>query len=250
MRYHMKIDTFLNDFAIRSFRSQADMDYIMARCAYRKGFFGQYHWSGLQAIEKYIKAILLFNRIPSIKMGHDLSKGLELLQNISFIKLENITNEIIQHFDAFGCNRYLTYSYVEIDYYLGNFDFAIWDIRKYCKSLNSKYSSKEDELTQEQLLIIENSSIYDTKSAYIQGGFIEEILQNKKHPARKDLIWQNPCFLSKNRKTVKQNLSLNCVNSPLTLHPEHLDDLIRYVKLSKQEINNFRQVNREKPGEK
>ncbi|HEO1342706.1 TPA: HEPN domain-containing protein [Legionella pneumophila] len=230
----MKIDTFLNDFAIRSFRSQADMDYIMARCAYRKGFFGQYHWSGLQAIEKYIKAILLFNRIPSIKMGHDLSKGLELLQNISFIKLENITNEIIQHFDAFGCNRYLTYSYVEIDYYLGNFDFAIWDIRKYCKSLNSKYSSKEDELTQEQLLTIENSSIYDTKSAYIQGGFIEEILQNKKHPARKDLIWQNPCFLSKNRKTVKQSLSLNCVNSPLTLHPEHLDDLIRYVKLSKQ----------------
>ena len=55
-------------------------------------------------------------------------------------------------------------------------------------------------VNKEQLRIIENSSIYDTKSVYIQGGLIEEILQDKKHHARKDLIWQNPCFLSKNRK--------------------------------------------------
>ena len=47
-------DTFLNDVAIRSFRDQADRDYILARISYRNEFYCQYHWSGLQAIEKYI----------------------------------------------------------------------------------------------------------------------------------------------------------------------------------------------------
>ena len=67
----MNKNTFLNDYAVRCFRDTADMEYILARIAHRLEFFGQYHWHGLHAIEKYIKSILLFNRISSKKMGQD-----------------------------------------------------------------------------------------------------------------------------------------------------------------------------------
>jgi HEPN domain-containing protein len=236
----MEKDAFLNDVASRSFMEQADKDYILARLAHKNELFSQYHWSGLQALEKYIKAILLFNRIPSLKMGHDLLKGLELLQEISFINLQDMTKEIIKHFNTYGCNRYLTYSYVEYKYYLGNFDFAIWDIRKYCRPLDTKYTKIADDLIHEQLKIISSSSLQDVKSVYIEGGLLEKILQDKNHPARKALIWQNPCFFLKNRKTVKQKEVLHGVNSPLTLHPEYLDELTPYVKIHQSEKDAYR----------
>lgn len=53
----------LNNFATRSFRDVADQDYVLARIAYRSELYAQFLWSGLQAIEKYLKAILLYNRI-------------------------------------------------------------------------------------------------------------------------------------------------------------------------------------------
>ena len=61
----------INDFAIRSFRDIADYDYISARMAYRAKLLPQFLWLGLQAIEKYLKCILLLNRIKA-KIIHNL----------------------------------------------------------------------------------------------------------------------------------------------------------------------------------
>jgi HEPN domain-containing protein len=36
----------------------------------------QFPWSSQQAIEKYLKAILLYNRITAKKLGHDLTTAL------------------------------------------------------------------------------------------------------------------------------------------------------------------------------
>lgn len=81
-------DAYLNDFATRSFRDIADQDYIMARAAYRATLYPQFLWSGLQAIEKYLKAILLYNRIPQPKgkdlLRHDLARALELTKQARF----------------------------------------------------------------------------------------------------------------------------------------------------------------------
>jgi len=61
---------YINDFANRSFRDHADQDYIMARIAYRKEFDQQFRWCSLQALEKYLKAILLYNRVSAKGIGH------------------------------------------------------------------------------------------------------------------------------------------------------------------------------------
>jgi len=67
----MNIKPLLNDFATRSFRDVADQDYIAARLSYRHGLIPQFHWQALQALEKYIKAILLYNRIKAKDINHD-----------------------------------------------------------------------------------------------------------------------------------------------------------------------------------
>ena len=63
----MNTEISLINFANRCFRNIADKDYIAARLCYRNGLVPQFHWQALQAIEKYLKAILLINRYPSSK---------------------------------------------------------------------------------------------------------------------------------------------------------------------------------------
>lgn len=68
-----KLERFVNGFGTQSFRDQADRDYIAARLACRHELFPQFLWSSHQAIEKYLKAILLYNRIKANQVGHDLA---------------------------------------------------------------------------------------------------------------------------------------------------------------------------------
>ncbi|MBU0482592.1 MAG: hypothetical protein KKG47_15985 [Proteobacteria bacterium] len=81
----------LNDFAIRSFRDVADSDYIAARMAYRAQLVQQFLWSGLQAMEKYLKCILLLNRIKAKNVRHDLAVALRLIE----IKMNNLKRSTI-----------------------------------------------------------------------------------------------------------------------------------------------------------
>lgn len=61
----MELQLVLNTFAKDVFRKQADCDYVAARSNYRLRLREQFLWSSLQAIEKYLKAILLFNGISA-----------------------------------------------------------------------------------------------------------------------------------------------------------------------------------------
>ncbi|CUB05958.1 HEPN domain-containing protein [Marinomonas fungiae] len=71
----------LNTLAKDIFRKQADFDYISARVNFRLGLRQQFLWSAQQAIEKYLKAILLFKGITlSLKnMGITLIVCLKVL---------------------------------------------------------------------------------------------------------------------------------------------------------------------------
>ncbi len=75
---------------------------------------------------------------------------------------------------------------------------------------------------------------------YIQCGWLESILENKKHPARAPLIWNNPYFLTKVRKKIKTSLGLEAYNSPLSQYPEFLDEITQYMFISKEEINRLK----------
>ena len=73
------MDMSLNDFAVRSFREIADGDYIAARLSFRASLMPQFLWQSLEAIEKYLKCILVLNRIRAPR-SHDLTELLEMLE--------------------------------------------------------------------------------------------------------------------------------------------------------------------------
>ena len=105
----MNKEVLLNDFAKRSFRDVADYDYICARMAARTTLIPQFLWLGLQAIEKYLKCILLLNRIPARQVRHGLGAGLSLARkHLPFeIRLSKGSEDLIAHLDTYGRFRYL-----------------------------------------------------------------------------------------------------------------------------------------------
>lgn len=220
------------------------MDYISARMSYRAGLIEQFHWQGLQAIEKYLKAILLYNRIIAKKLGHDLAKALVKAKQLPFdLKLTAPALELINHLDTFGRFRYLEVSYFIRGPKLFDLDRTVWEIRRYCRIL--KYEIRLRDGTMKQMLPFELKGIEQSKSApphkfRLQGGALEKILDNRKDAARQPLIWQNGFFGHKHRRIHTMHVRSQSKNSPLILHPEILDEVGKYVYISNEVIAHIR----------
>jgi HEPN domain-containing protein len=220
----------INDFAIRSFRDTADEDYIAARLSFRAGLLYVANWQCQQTIEKYLKCILLFNRIPAKRVRHDLSAAISLIQASEKVDLEltPASLNLIEHLDQVGEFRYLDVSTSNATRNLINLDRAVWEIRRYCTSDPEPRSLK---LTQGLV----------APRYRISGGMLETVLARKEHPARIGLIWNNGFFLNRARKTAKIRSGITFRNAPLYMHPEILDDLLQYIDLPGKLIKGWRE---------
>jgi len=65
----------VNNFALRSLREIADKDYVHAELAYKSKLVPQFLWSSLHALEKYVKCILVLNRIDATRVKHEVKAG-------------------------------------------------------------------------------------------------------------------------------------------------------------------------------
>lgn len=227
-------DRLLNDFATRCFRDVADGDYIAARQAYRATLFSQFLWASQQAIEKYLKCILLQNRIPAPDVKHDLEKALFKLdaQTAFPIKLSEQTRQFIGYINQYGPWRYLEVSYYLREYEILKLDRAVWEIRRHAEPHNFWTKLPNGELVHHLPAGIEKiRRSEEMPPAHFPGvgGLLESIIANRKHSARGPLLWQNGFFGVRARKTVRMRGHMNAVNAPLSLHPEILDEVQRYV---------------------
>ena len=241
----MNKEILLNDFAIRSFRDVADYDYICARMAARTTLIPQFLWLALQSIGKYLKCILLLNRIPAKQVRHDLGSGLSLARkHLPFeIRLSNGSEDLIAHLDTYGRFRYLETPFYVIGLELPQLDRTVWELRRYCTVINYTLTlpdgAKKDML-QLEIQKIDKSENNPPQQFKVHGGFLEKIIDDKKHPAREALIWQNLYFGRRPKKTVKLVRFSHSTNSPLSLHPEILDEVLKYVFLPKEVIKAYR----------
>jgi hypothetical protein len=215
-------DKLVNDFAIRSFRDIADGDYIVARMACRYQLVVQYLWASQQAIEKYLKCILLLRRISAKKMRHNLGAGLTAITNSGTLALGLMrpTEEFITYLDEYGKFRYLEVSNVAFGHDLVRLDRSVWELRRFCT------------LAPEPRRAV----LRDGRPApkvRLPGGLLEKIIDNAKHPAREALVWQNAFFGRRTRKTVKLQGWFKASNAPLYLNPQILDEVLKYVHLPK-----------------
>jgi len=226
------LDRYLNSYACQSFRDQADRDYIAARLACRYELFPQFLWASQQAIEKYLKAILLFNRIKARNVGHDLREALRLLGEIPFeIKFSKRTKGFLEHIATYGQYRYLDVPFFVVGFALVDLDLCIWELRRYCQVLQvfgKTLPANEQAMLVSALKRLEESEKEARCKFSLSGGLLEAMLRDTEHPSRPALIWQNPCYGSKRRK-IKVKDYLNGQNPHLTHFPEMLDELLKYV---------------------
>lgn len=229
-------EPFLNDFARRAFRDIADHDYIAARLAYRHRLGDQFLWSAQQAIEKYLKAILLFNRIKAPRVKHDLDKALKKLEEgLPFkLRLSDVSRKFLAHLDRYGRYRYFeTSPYVREDH-LHQLDLLVWELRRYCTLLNYtlQANGKSIPMLEHELQKIERSETRAPHLLSIMDGELEKILKKRKSPTRAALVYMNFRFGARSRQTITMRPMAIAKNSPLLLHPEILDELDEYVYLS------------------
>ncbi|MBL8238293.1 MAG: hypothetical protein JNM66_12780 [Bryobacterales bacterium] len=228
-------DQLLNSFAIRSFRDVADGDYIAARMACRAQLHFQYLWSSQQAIEKYVKCILLLHRIPAKEIKHDLSAGLAAIESSGKLKLNLVrpTEEFIAYIDRYGQSRYFEISNHANGHDLVRLDRSVWELRRFCTLDHSPRA----------LVLRDRMAIPKVRLA----GQLEAIIDNAKHPAREPLLWQNGFFGRRSRKKVALPEWKVASNAPLYLDPHLLDEVLKYVHLPKSLISAYRSHQKKGP---
>lgn len=244
MNYRARL---LNDFALRSFRDTGDQDYIAARLSFRARLIPQFLWQSLQVLEKYLKCILVLNRIPA-KRGHDLAELIRAYERVNpfELRLSQRCRQFIDFLDTYGRHRYFESSWYVKGGEIVELDRAVWEIRRYARVM--RYDFHDAEGANISALPIEIRRNIEAESRhphefFISGGLLETIIGKKEHPAREALIWQNYFYGKSHRSTVKLRSGLQAANSPLTLHPELLDEVLQYVFIPKDVVNAYRNAN-------
>lgn len=245
----------VNDFAIRSFRETADKDYIAARMAYRARLIQPFLWSALHCLEKYVKGILVLNRVKAHK-GHSVLPGIERIKQHGKFELDLSADTVkfIKKLEDYGAEyRYYEVSYDIRPFDIVRFDRAVWELRRYCQPLDYDtvdINGKMVNLLTHELDRVHRAKAKDEKGTCVMGGFLEMIIEKKDHPAREALIWNNLFFGPSRRRGVKMRPDWEAGNSPFFLHPEIIDEVVKYVYIPKDIAEGVRQFAKQKEAEK
>lgn len=214
----MELQLVLNTYAKDAFRKQADCDYVAARSNYRLRLREQFLWSSQQAIEKYLKAILLFNgiiaRYPSEEgtkkeFRHDLVRLLAAVKKIELfsIDLESGDEEFLAYLSELGINRYLSKSAYNQRDAIQRLDRLVWRVRRYCQYVPGRGLGVEHDVPGMRasfVRMIEHPAHDENPHAFrIMSGHLEKILERpRKDPARQALVWANLWYGRRKRTAV------------------------------------------------
>lgn len=203
----MELQIVLNTYAKDIFRNQADCDYIAARANFRMQLRQQFLWSSQQCIEKYLKAILLFNgrsaryvddKLKRKEYSHDIAlliKGVECIKDLK-LDLPERNRNFLDYLAVQGVNRYLVVPSYNTMGVLEDLDSTVWHIRRYCQYMADRplgQSFPTPGLREASIAAALND--FYKKAPYkfrLQDGYLEKVLKKpKEDPARKALVWAN-----------------------------------------------------------
>jgi len=239
-------EALINSLVIRCFRDMGDNDYIGARAMYRAHLPSQFLWSAQQAVEKYLKCILVLNRVSSKGLSHEIQKALNRINTDCPFKIElnRIERSIFDHLAMYGENRYLEISYHVHDKELLKLDQLVWHLRQYCRPLNTTQETANGTIfmLQPMLDMIKRSWDGKASAGHLPTGKLEGILRKKDHPSREALVWKNMRYASVDRQRVAWKNWMSAENAPLWLNPELLDDVLPLIQVDKQVAEAYRQL--------
>ncbi len=224
-----KDEVIVNSFATECFREVADKDYIASRKIYRLGLIEQFQWNALQTIEKYLKAILLYNQVSAKGLGHDIEKSLKRVERINYFELNLSDKErkFITHLNNNAQNRYLEQSSYALGDELLLLDLLVWSVRRYCQVIKHSIKLKGKILDTLPATLSSLTSDYYKENPHkfiLIGGYLEQVVKRKKSdPEREALIWENFFFGVRKKKKIK-----NFTYRGRSVNPPHFRDEARY----------------------
>jgi hypothetical protein len=244
--------------ATQSFREQADQDYVAARACYRMNLREQFLWASLQACEKFLKAILLFNeksaRFDPVlydpnkernkEFGHDAAWLLRVVnREIPDLRLNKpgwLPN-FLNYLTEFGDNRYLSKASYATGKELRYLDEAVWLLRRVCQ--NFDWSPQGRNLRSDLIAAAMRSEHRKNPALYHPFGAIDGLIEKKlkatkNDPARQALVWNNMFFGQRQRHAVSYTQYSSSANPPQTRDwfsdPAIIKNIDYFVKLPTQ----------------
>ena len=225
----------INQFAIRCFRDTGDADYIAARLAMRSRLAGPFLWSAEQAVEKYLKCILMLNRRKTNDLGHNIRAALDCINTtLPFaIMLSKGEQEVFDHLAEWNADRYLIASFTLFDIEVLQLDMLVWKLRQYCHPLDVIHyaDTPSEKVLLDNISRLEASLNGPAKAGHISGGVLEKVLADKKHSAHGALVWKNLRYSLLTRKRVGFVKGFQAVNAPLWLNPELADEAAKWMRI-------------------
>lgn len=240
----------INHIAIRSFRDTGDGDYITARLAMRSRLSANFLWSAQQAVEKYLKCILMLNRRNTSDLSHNLNNALDRINaDLAFkIVLGKAEQEFFDHLNNWGGDRYLLYSFELHGHELFSLDLLVWRLRQYCVPLDLVHyaDAPSTEVLLKNVAAIEAGWKGPSKNGHVSGALLETILANKAHAARAALVWKNARYSNKVLKKIPYTDSFQAINAPLFNDPELVDKVSAYMRIPRDVLEGARQLAEER----
>ena len=137
----------------RMFVETADKNYILARVAFFFELDWDFLWLSLHAVEKYCKAVLLYNG-ASAPPGHNLLELQDALMSldealrlkpfddpkvdgVTWYESDCLAEHFLRRLNHIGSpsNRYGTYGYHVVPQDLLKVDQLVWSVRRFCRPL-------------------------------------------------------------------------------------------------------------------
>ena len=240
-----------NEIIYRCFRDNADGDYIAARTSHRMKLFDQFLWSALQAIEKYLKTILLLYDRDTRDLGHNLCRALERVKNISDIEwdFEDGIHEFLEFLTFYGADRYFTFPRETQGNELFLLDYAVWKIRRYCQDFQWLKNQQEElgiNIYNKYIQKIQSRACQEKSNRFRLNsrGHLEKVLDTKRFQKQRDqLVYINFYFGSYKKKIIRAQITITSAYPPHFRFPEVYSWMEQHVKLSPRVRRHFESDN-------
>jgi hypothetical protein len=231
-----KRDFILWNFATNSLLVNADKEYILSRKSYWLDYDIQFLWLANQAVEKYLKAILLYNAISIKSIEHKLVCALDKVQaikNFNF-NLPDESLDFIKFLHKQGQNRYFDRPFEIPRNALLILDKTIWGIRRYCDNYHyDRYTF--DVRINEDIFIARIKELSDDEvisnplKFKLNHGYLETVIgKNKKD--KEDLVYKNFYYGQKRKKRLKNYRNRYSLGSPTNMNYEEAYEILnKYV---------------------
>jgi hypothetical protein len=244
LNFHGNISLMLANFLslaaerhLNELRDTADQDYLLARIAVRYKLDPQFLWLSHQAVEKYLKLLLIFNGHSAQDVGHDveaLYQQVLAVADLPFGFPPALPGVLI--YLALRANRYAEWPYAVSLGRLVDIDQAVWYLRRFCVNLRGN-SDRRLQLTDERILAdiarrADPRFVRHPASFALTGGYLEDIMRSRTNPLRRHLTWNNLYFSRRRRLDASQSFD-RAVNSYLILQPEIISELADRLQFSR-----------------